>query len=150
MDICLRKPLIATCSTDKTIRIWNYEENILECSHTFTEDLFSIALHPSGFYVAVGCSDKLRLMNLHIVHNNNNHQIRSFKEIGLKTCREVRFSHGGQYFAATMMAGNQNHQPIYIYKFYTGEDPPHLQFRVGHHGKIRCLEWSKVISNHLT
>jgi hypothetical protein len=25
MDICIRKPLIATASKDKTIKIWNYE-----------------------------------------------------------------------------------------------------------------------------
>ena len=25
MDVCLRKPIIATCSMDKTIRVWNYE-----------------------------------------------------------------------------------------------------------------------------
>lgn len=26
MDVCVRKPLIATASKDKTIKIWNYEE----------------------------------------------------------------------------------------------------------------------------
>ncbi len=26
MDICIRKPLIVTCGTDKYIRIWNYVE----------------------------------------------------------------------------------------------------------------------------
>ena len=26
MDICVRKPLIATASRDKTIKIWNYED----------------------------------------------------------------------------------------------------------------------------
>lgn len=26
MDVCTRKPLIATASKDKTIKIWNYEE----------------------------------------------------------------------------------------------------------------------------
>lgn len=25
MDVCLRKPLIATCSLDRTVRVWNYE-----------------------------------------------------------------------------------------------------------------------------
>ncbi len=32
MDICIRKPLIATCGVDKTIKIWNYEEKTLEFS----------------------------------------------------------------------------------------------------------------------
>jgi WD40 repeat protein len=26
MDVCVRKPLIATASKDKTIKIWNYED----------------------------------------------------------------------------------------------------------------------------
>jgi WD40 repeat protein len=25
LDVCMRKPLLATCSTDKSIRIWNFE-----------------------------------------------------------------------------------------------------------------------------
>lgn len=30
MDVCTRKPLIATASKDKTIKIWNYEEKTVE------------------------------------------------------------------------------------------------------------------------
>ena len=31
LDICLRKALVATCSADKTVRVWNYlEKNSLE------------------------------------------------------------------------------------------------------------------------
>lgn len=25
LDVCLRKPLVATCSNDRSVRIWNYE-----------------------------------------------------------------------------------------------------------------------------
>ena len=25
LDLCIRKPLVATCSLDKSVRIWNYE-----------------------------------------------------------------------------------------------------------------------------
>jgi len=30
MDTCIWKPIIVTCSSDKTIRIWNYQENFVE------------------------------------------------------------------------------------------------------------------------
>lgn len=30
LDICVRKQLLATCSTDKTVRIWNYHHRSLE------------------------------------------------------------------------------------------------------------------------
>lgn len=25
LDVCIRKPLIATCSLDRSVRVWNYE-----------------------------------------------------------------------------------------------------------------------------
>lgn len=39
LDVCIRKPLVATCSTDKSVRIWNFETGyfiiILEINNTF-------------------------------------------------------------------------------------------------------------------
>jgi hypothetical protein len=56
----------------------------LELYKEFAEEAFSIALHPSGLYVLVGFSDKLRLMNLLI------DDIRTFKEFTIRGCREVK------------------------------------------------------------
>lgn len=54
MDLCIRKPLIATCGADKTIKIWNYEEKTLELNWSFTnEEPFALAFHPSGFHIVV-------------------------------------------------------------------------------------------------
>ncbi len=25
MDVCIRKPIVATCSMDRSVRVWNYE-----------------------------------------------------------------------------------------------------------------------------
>eukprot|EP01137_Pigoraptor_chileana_P030193 Opistho-2@16440 len=94
LDTCVRKPLIATCGLDRSVRIWNYVENTLELVKYFQEEAYSIALHPSGLYVLVGFSDKLRLMNLLI------DDIRPFKEFTIRGCREARFSNGGHLFAA--------------------------------------------------
>ena len=55
----------------------------LELYKEFAEEAYSIALHPSGLYVLVGFSDKLRLMNLLI------DDIRIFKEFTLRNCKEV-------------------------------------------------------------
>jgi cilia- and flagella-associated protein 57 len=38
MDTCARKPLVATCGTDKSVRIWNYLENGLEVIKYFEEE----------------------------------------------------------------------------------------------------------------
>lgn len=55
----------------------------LELYKEFAEEAYSIALHPSGLYVVVGFSDKLRLMNLLI------DDIKPFKEFTIRGCREV-------------------------------------------------------------
>jgi len=56
----------------------------LELYKEFAEEAYSIALHPSGLYVVVGFSDKLRLMNLLI------DDIRTFREFPVRGCREVK------------------------------------------------------------
>ena len=83
MDTCIRKPLIVTCSTDRSVRVWNYLESSSELVKYFAEEAFSVAIHPSGLYILVGFSDKLRLMNLLI------DDIRPFKEFTIRGCREV-------------------------------------------------------------
>ena len=35
MDVCIKKYLVATCSIDKTVRIWNYNTKTLEICETF-------------------------------------------------------------------------------------------------------------------
>ncbi|KXJ18311.1 cilia- and flagella-associated protein 57 [Exaiptasia diaphana] len=135
MDVCIRKPLIATCGLDRSVRIWNYETCSLEAYKEFQEECYSIALHPSGLYILVGFSDKLRLMNLLI------DDIRSFKEFTIRGCRECSFSNGGHLFAA--VHGNV----IQLYSSTTFENVGNLK---GHNGKVRQVIWSqddsKIIS----
>lgn len=83
MDTCIRKPLIVTCATDRSVRIWNYLDNSSELVKYFAEDPISVAIHPSGLYILVGFSDKLRLMNLLI------DDIRAFYEFTVRGCREA-------------------------------------------------------------
>ena len=56
---------------------------MLELHKDFQEEAFSVAIHPSGLYILVGFSDKLRLMNLLI------DDIRTFREFTIRGCREV-------------------------------------------------------------
>ncbi|XP_046907075.1 cilia- and flagella-associated protein 57-like [Hypomesus transpacificus] len=127
LSICIRKPIIATCSLDQSVRIWNFETNTLELYKEFQEEAYSIALHPSGLFLLVGFSDKLRLMNLLI------DDIRTFKEFNVRGCRECVFSHGGHLFAAA------NCNIIHIYSTTTTENILNLK---GHSGKVRCVAWS--------
>jgi hypothetical protein len=127
MDTCIRKPLIVTCSSDHSIRVWNYLDNTSELVKYFSEEAFSVAIHPSGLYILVGFSDKLRLMNLLI------DDIRPYREFTIRGCRECKFSNGGQFFAA--VHGNS----IQIYSTWSFENICHLK---GHNGKVRSIYWS--------
>jgi WD40 repeat protein len=60
--------------------------------------------------------------------------LKRYDDIPIKSCREIKFSHGGHLFAAA----TANH--IQVYKFYTGEGPPELQFK-GHCGRVKCISW---------
>lgn len=86
MDICIRKALVGTCSTDKTVRIWNYQEHTLENYREFEEKAYSLAFHPSGFHIVVAFENKIRIMNLF------EKDIVPFREITSKFCQEIVFS----------------------------------------------------------
>jgi chromosome segregation ATPase len=76
----------------------------------------------------VGFTDKVRMMNVF------QRGLKQFKEIGIKLCREIRFSNGGHLFACT------NQHAISVHKFYTAECPPEYTFK-DHSGKVRCIQW---------
>ena len=111
MDVCTRKPLIATASKDKTIKIWNYEERTVETPKAEAESALCLSFHPSGLHLAVAYSDKLRILNL----QKDGESMSNFKDINsFRNCTYVKFSNGGQYFAAA--SGNL----VHVFKFYTG------------------------------
>jgi len=65
MDICIKKNHIATCSIDKTVRIWNNTNPPqLEICELFNDEAYSVAFHPSGFHIIVGFTDRVRMMNV--------------------------------------------------------------------------------------
>lgn len=134
MDIAIRKPLIATAGNDKSIKIWNYEEKTLETMTNCSDEPLSLSIHPSGFHLVVGFSDKVLMMN--IIPNNH---IKMFHTIPFKACREIKYSNGGQFFAV-VNGTSANNQTIHIFNTYTGENPITLK---GHNARVRCLYWSK-------
>jgi WD40 repeat protein len=104
---CNRKPLIATCGVDRTVRVWNYLENSLEIVQEFTENVYSVSLHPDGLSILIGFGDKLRLCSLFY------EDIKTIQEFSVRGCRCVRFSAGGHLFAAV------NGSKIQIYSALT-------------------------------
>ena len=66
LDVCIKKQILATCATDRTIRIWSYTNNHynLELCQQFNEETLSLALHPSGFHLVVGFGECVKMMNI--------------------------------------------------------------------------------------
>ncbi|KAJ3157757.1 Cilia- and flagella-associated protein 57 [Geranomyces variabilis] len=127
MDTAARKPIIATCGADRTVRIWNYLDNTVEVTKTFYDEPLSISVHPSGLYLLVGFTDGLKLMNVLI------DDIEQFWETPVRGCKECYFSNGGQYFAAV------HGTTILIYNMWTLDVVAHLK---AHQAKIRSISWS--------
>ena len=64
LDVCIRKELIATCSRDKSVNIWNYVSKTHELGATFTEECLTLAFHPSGLHLIVALQDKVQMCNV--------------------------------------------------------------------------------------
>ena len=64
LSCAVRKPLVATSSNDRTVRIWNYVTNTIEFWKDFSEEVYTISIHPAGHQILAGFSDKLRLLNI--------------------------------------------------------------------------------------
>jgi hypothetical protein len=90
----------------------------LEIYKEFQEEAHTVSLHPSGLFILVGFSDKLKLFTILI------DDLRPFKEFSIRGCLEVLFSNGGHLFAA--VHGNV----IQIYSTVTFDNIK------GHNGKV--------------
>ncbi|KAJ3321023.1 Cilia- and flagella-associated protein 57 [Boothiomyces sp. JEL0866] len=127
LDLCIRKPIVVTISSDKSIRFWNYLSGNCELIKFFVEEPQSISLHPSGLYILVGFHDKLKLMNILM------DDLRLVREFNIRSCKECRFSNGGHIFAAAH--GNI----VQIFSTWTFENIENLK---GHNGKVKSLYWT--------
>nr|CAD7403161.1 unnamed protein product [Timema cristinae] len=125
---CAWKPIFLTCGqVDRTVRVWNYEEGTQELVKQYQEDLYCVALHPTGLFTVIGFSDKLRFMILLI---DDIHPVREFP---VRSCQECVFSTSGHLFAAV------NGNVIQMYSSVSFQNIYNLK---GHNGKVRGVVWT--------
>ena len=124
--------MVATCSLDRTVKIWNFKEITLENDKQFEEPAYAVAFHPSGFHLVVGFADKIRMMN--ILMND----LVTYKEIPIKGCKEIAFTDCGDRFAVC------NGSSIQIYNTYSGDNPSNQQYRE-HTGVVQQVLFHDVI-----
>ena len=126
MDSCIWKPIIVTCGLDKSVRIWNYEDKMMEVIEYFNEDILDISVHPCGLKILLCCTTSVRLCSILV------DGLKLAHEIEIKSCQLCRFSSGGQYFALAYNAFVQ------IYDTYTCESICTLR---GHSMAIKSICW---------
>ena len=93
IDSCARKPLVATCSLDRSIVIWNHDTKSIELRQQFDNDLFSVAFHPSGMYLIVCTTNTLNYMKICL------DSMQVLHTLNMRNCNNCSFSNGGHMFA---------------------------------------------------
>lgn len=88
-----------------------------------------MAFHPSGLHLIVALQDKVWMLNI------LGRSLQAYKQLTVKGCHEIRFAHGGHLFA---LAREQN---IYVYNFYTGDQPSIYAYEGAHTQVVRSINW---------
>ncbi|XP_055598286.1 cilia- and flagella-associated protein 57-like [Uranotaenia lowii] len=127
LDVCSWKPMLMTASKDMTIRLWNYQSMKVELVKKFQIEIGVIALHPSGFFAAVGFIDLLRLMQIQL------DDLKVTKAFNYPNCTQLKFSNHGHLLAA---AHDKIISLICIFTFEV------VQTLKGHNGTVLSLCWS--------
>ena len=127
-DVCIQKSILITASMDKHVRVWNFIKKRLEIRKQFQEEVLSLSCHPTGTRLLLGF--KYRMCMYNILADN----LHPCQEFPIKQCREVRFSHGGHYFAAVVV------NRIFIFNAYSFDPVSHL---TGHSSMVKSFCWSK-------
>ncbi len=164
LDTCLRKPLFVTAGSDKTVRIWNYtgitqaERSVaggdvdggaggpgggsgtelapaLEVCHRFHDTPTCVALHPNGFHVVVGFESSVQLCAIML------DGLKVVKELPVRQAVQVRFSHGGAFFAVAAAAA------VNVYATFTCAPVCVLR---GHADRVLSIAWSRDDRNVVT
>ena len=135
IDVALWRPIIATCGRDKTVRIWNVVDQKMESVHEFEEEPVSVAMHPSGLYIAVGFMEKVQIVALLL------DGFSVCREVSVRACNLVKFAHGGHFFAVA--AGSV----VQIFHTHTGGLVATLR---GHTNKIKSITWLDMDSRCIT
>ena len=135
IDDAIWKPVIATVAKDKTVRIWNLNDNKVENMQKFEEEPIAVALHPSGLYLVVAFIDKLKVLSVLLG------EFYWVRDIPIRQCTTISMSTGGNFIAANSAS------TISIFDVFTGDVVSSLR---GHSSKIRSITWMHLDSRIAT
>ncbi|TSL47572.1 Cilia- and flagella-associated protein 57 [Bagarius yarrelli] len=125
LSVCSTKPLIATCSKDYTVHIWNYRTMFLEQFKEFDKEPICLSMHPNGYSFLMGFSTEICLLYI------SNEDMRTVRRFPISNCTECVFNHDGNKFAAI------NGNVIHVYNLRTLKK---LEL-IGHKEKVQSVKW---------
>lgn len=99
-----------------------------EICQRMPDEILSIALHPSGNYIAVAFNTFIRFYNIFAKEFSQYHQLE------IKTCSEMKFSQFGNLLAIQCGA------LVKVVQFYTGELFENYIFQ-WHNANVRTITW---------
>jgi hypothetical protein len=95
---------------------------------SISKPLLSVAFHPSGYYLAIGFIDKVRIF--HVLYD----ELRIYREVNVRNANILKFSNGGHYLAAG------SGKIVYIYSTYSLEL---VQTLKNHINNISDMAWGR-------
>lgn len=114
VDVCARRPLVASCSEDDhSLRLFNFQDSSCEVMHRFSEDTqrpLSVSLHPSSLYCAVAFSKYACLLN---IYENEVRINWTIKDSRFSSIHQVKISPGGQFVGIASDTG------VWIYNIWS-------------------------------
>ena len=114
-----------TCGKDYSVRIWNIQDRKIEIMKFFQEEPFSVSIHPTGLYIAVGFTDKIKLMSILL------DDMVTTREFHIRSCTCMKFAEGGHLLACA------NGANVQVFSTYTGNMVTSLR----HTAKVRAIAW---------
>ena len=127
VSVCVQRPIIATTSVDGRVFVYNYQKKKIELDHRFDEEALSVDCHPSGHRLIVAFKYK---MGMYVVLPK---ELLLIQEFPVKSCKEIVFSKGGQYFAASVVT------KIFLYNSYNFNC---IGFLAAHTSMVRSIHWA--------
>lgn len=135
IDVALWRPMVVTCGKDCTVRLWNPADRKIEFIKKYDDEPHSVTFHPSGLYLSIAFSDKIKIISI------LQDQFSLAHDISVRACTYVKFSKGGHYVAA--ICGSS----IQIFNTFTGTLVCSLR---GHANKIRSIAWMNYDSRMMS
>lgn len=93
LDVCSRKPLVVSCATDRTVRVWSYVERACVGKQRFRDEPLSVAFHPLGLQIAVAFVDAVSIMSVLAESFRLEHAL------AVRAVHTMAFSAAGAYLA---------------------------------------------------